>query len=1015
MSRNPTASPALSHRKLSLGSLLLLLSVALPLAWLSPLPPRSGIAVAQIPAAAHEAEANRLYELGEQQYNVQQWRQAVQSFESALEHYQMLGNQQRQAHTLSYLGSLHQSLGEYTQALDYHQQSLALLRQLGNRSGEASSLNNVGLVYESLGEYPQALDSFEQSLALFRQLSDRLGEASSLNNIGLVYRQLEEYPQSLDYYEQSLALSRQLGDRPGEALTLGNIGTVYRQLEDYPQALEYYEQSLALKRQLGDRPGEASSLIGIGIVYQSLGEYPQALDSFEQSLALSRQLGDRPGEANTLGNIGIVYRQLGEYPQALEYYEQSLALKRQLGDRPGEALTLGNIGTVYASLGEYPQALDYYQQSLALSRQLGNRPGEASSLNNIGIVYQALGEYLQSLDYYQQSLALFRQLGNRAGEAKSLNNIGHVYQALGDYPQALEYYQQSLALFRQVGDRAGEAITLGNMGAVFEAQTQPELAIVFYKEAINAYEQIRQINQALEKNLQDSYTATVEDTYRHLADLLLQQDRILESQRVLDLLKVQELDQYLRGVRSSENARQGAELVPPETVIANAHNDLINRAIANGQRLHELEAKDSLTDAELDELAALQADQRQIVQAFNAFKDSALVQEQLALLSQEERDRNVQLDELAALQDNLGQIPQGAVMLYPLILENRLELIVTSPYAPPIHRTVNDVSRLELNDAVQAFRYALEEPTRDAITPAQTFYQWLIAPIEADLEAAGINTIIYAPDRSLRYIPLAALHDGNQWLAERYRINHITAASLTDLNTPPRTQPQILAGALTEGPLTVNVGNQTFNFNLLEHADDEINHIAGLTSDGTALLGNDFNRARIERDANRHTIVHLATHAQFLVGQPEDSFILFSQQERWTLADFKAGLLNLTRVDLVVLSACETGVDNTFGDGEEILGFGYLMQTAGARASMASLWAVDDGGTQILMTEFYDALLRGNLGKAAALQQAQIALISMGEDGNRGGFELAEAIGLDPNDLSHPHYWAPFILIGNGL
>ena len=104
---------------------------------------------------------------------------------------------------------------------------------------------------------------------------------------------------------------------------------------------------------------------------------------------------------------------------------------------------------------------------------------------------------------------------------------------------------------------------------------------------------------------------------------------------MLDLLKVQELDNYLRGVRSNTNTQAGAELVPPETVIANAHSDLINRAIANGKRLSELEAKPTLTDTELDEMEALQAERQDILQAFNAFKDSELVQTQLALLSQE--------------------------------------------------------------------------------------------------------------------------------------------------------------------------------------------------------------------------------------------------------------------------------------------------------------------------------------------------------------------------------------------
>ena len=626
-----------------------------------------------------------------------------------------------------------------------------------------------------------------------------------------------------------------------------------------------------------------------------------------------------------------------------------------------------------------------------------------------------LGNYPEALRYYEESLALKRDLGDRAGEAITLGNIGIVYGLLGNYPEALRYHEESLALSRDLGNRAGEAITLGNIGYLFEAQSEPQLAIIFFKEAVNIHEEFRERHQSFEQANQATFTATVEDTYRKLADLLLQQDRILEAQRVLDLLKVQELDNYLEGVRSSANAREGAELVPPEVLIANAHTDILNQAITNGKRLSALETKDSLSDAELDELVTLQTERREILQAFNNFKDNEFIQEQLALLSPAETRQNVPLEELTALQDNLAQIPQGAVLLYPFILEDRLELVVTSPYAPPIRRTVN-VSRVDLNDAVQAFRYALDNPTRDAVTPAQQLYDWLIAPIKADLEDADVNTIIYAPDRTLRYIPLAAIHDGENWLTESYRINHITAASLTDLNTPPNSNdPKILAGALTDPAVTIDVGDSSYSFPHLQYVDDEVNAIAALSPNATPLLDTDFNRARIERDVNRHTILHLATHAKFLVGQPEDSFILFNNKERWTLRDFKEGLLSLTRVDLVVLSACETGVDNTFGNGEEILGFGYLMQNAGARAAMASLWAVDDGGTQILMSEFYEALIKGNLSKTEALRQAQRALININESRDRGGLVLADSIDLDPSDLSHPYYWAPFILIGNGL
>lgn len=128
-------------------------------------------------------------------------------------------------------------------------------------------------------------------------------------------------------------------------------------------------------------------------------------------------------------------------------------------------------------------------------------------------------------------------------EAVTLLGIGRVYDALGEKKQALDYFQQALPLSRAVGDRAGEAVTLHNIGSLLADQNQPQLAIIFYKQSVNVYETLREDIKGLSPELQQTYTESVADTYRKLADLLLKQDRILESQRVLDLLKVQELYQ----------------------------------------------------------------------------------------------------------------------------------------------------------------------------------------------------------------------------------------------------------------------------------------------------------------------------------------------------------------------------------------------------------------------------------------------------------------------------------------
>ncbi len=214
------------------------------------------------------------------------------------------------------------------------------------------------------------------------------------------------------------------------------------------------------------------------------------------------------------------------------------------------------------------------------------------------------------------------------------------------------------------------------------------------------------------------------------------------------------------------------------------------------------------------------------------------------------------------------------------------------------------------------------------------------------------------------------------------------------------------------------LGKQHFNLSGLPFAAKEVANLEATISGTTKLLDQDFSTKATIPQMNQNSVVHFATHAAFVPGLPEDSFILFGNGDRITLRNIHDTWF-LTNVDLIVLSACDTGLGGILGNGEEILGFGYLMQNAGARAAVASLWSVNDGGTQALMNVFYTKLKQGNLTKAEALRQAQIALINSSK--NPVGKQRGDSIVIEPlasnlgDKLSHPYYWAPFILIGNGL
>ena len=858
--------------------------------------------------------------------------------------------------------------------------------------------------------------SKEVKIAQVEGKEQRKDEALRLNELGLQQLNTGEYREALNNFEQALVIVKEIGERKSEGVILNNIGEVYRSLGEYPKALDYYQQSLAIDKQVDDKAGEGITLNNIGLVYRNLGEYAKALDYYQKSLAIHKQVGNKAEEGSTLNNIGAVYRNLGEYPKALDYLQQSLAIFKQIGDKAGVGNTISNIGLVYDDLGEYPKALDYYQQALAIKKQVGDKSGEGTILNNIGLVYDDLGDYAKALNYYQKSLAIKKQVGDKSGEGSTLNNIGAVYRNLGEYTKALDYYQKSLAIIKQVGNNAVESATLNNIAFLLKTQKQPKLAIVFYKQSVTIREQIRKQLRILPKQQQESYTKTVASTYRNLANLLISQDRILEAQQVLDLLKIQELNDYLTQVRGSN---QKLVILKPEEEILKKYNQLQTSAIAIGQELTKLRKipESNRTTNQKLRIAKLVKLETELNQQFNQFSERKDVVAQLDKLSRQAQKMAVDLSDLDGLRDDLKRL--NAVMLYPLILEDRLELIITTPDSPPLRRTVQ-VKRSELNQVITEFRQALQNPGSDGKTPAKKLYSWLIKPLEKDLKQSQAKTIIYAPDSQLRYIPLSALHDGEQWLVQRLNINNITAKSLTDFTAKPQPQPKVLAGAFVEGNYNIQVIGDNYRFQGLPFAGKEVENLTKLLPKTTKLIDKAFNKADTTVKMNEYNIVHFATHAAFVPGDASKSFILFGNGDIANLKEI--GNWTLNNVDLVVLSACQTGIGGKFGNGEEILGLGYQFQSRGVRATIASLWKVSDDGTQVLMNGFYNALKQGKITKAEALRQAQMALITdnySAVGGKRGGI-FVEGDGNDQlkqasSKLQHPYYWAPFILIGNGL
>ncbi|MEM8639823.1 MAG: CHAT domain-containing protein [Cyanobacteria bacterium P01_G01_bin.54] len=338
--------------------------------------------------------------------------------------------------------------------------------------------------------------------------------------------------------------------------------------------------------------------------------------------------------------------------------------------------------------------------------------------------------------------------------------------------------------------------------------------------------------------------------------------------------------------------------------------------------------------------------------------------------------------------------------------DDPLQLILITPDGDPIVRRPLGVTRSQVEQEVQALQIGLNSVVGDTYLPAaQQLYDWLIRPLQDDLQALEIEHLSIVADEGLRALPMAALQDGEQFLIEAYSLALIPSLSLIDWRYMPLHNATILAMGASEFADQPPLPAVPIELNLItEHAQQK-------------YLNDGFTYSNLRSQANQRQfqILHLATHARFRPGAADAAYIQLWDGEDVPLQglrDFK--LYQDPALELLVLSACETAV----GDAAAELGFAGAALQSGVKSVLASLWQVSDVGTLALMNSFYAQLADPAVTiKAEALRQAQLALLHRDVSVRRG--YLGETVlppGLAdyPNiDLSHPYYWSAFTLVGS--
>ena len=937
------------------------------------------------------------------------WAQApsdeIEQHKAALHRATRTHDKTAQANELQALGESFRSIGESNKASDYLNRALKIERELHDESGEATTLTSLGGLENDTGNSKAALQVLEQALAIKQRLGDPKGEAAALTAIGEVYWSEGDPQHALEFHSQALDIEEQVSDNRGQGVTLSDLGVCYWGTGDPGKAIQYYKRAITYEREANDSSDEAVTLHSIGVALEALDRLQEALEYFKQALPIEEQTGNRRAEAGTAQEIGTVYQSLGLPHDALRYFKQSAIKAQQVGDRATEATALNAVGSAYTDVGQSKDALKSYMKALALEQAVASLRSEAITLNNVGVTFQNAGKPDQALRNFQQSLALAKQTGNLTSEAFTTWHIASL-ESTG----AIQGYLRAVYLARQVGDLSLQGQINKSLMLHFRKLDQPAIAIFFGKEAVNNFQAIRANLKGLDRDLQRSFISSKEQLYRDLANLLIAQGRLPEAQEVLDLLKQQEYEDFVRNRKT--NSAGAIVLTPAEQLAEQQYQESTLRVVSISTQwttLRKVEKRTAEQDAKFQQLSEA------LSVATQGLNDCLT---RLYELLGKTNDANRQITDIkgnaAVLRQQVSQTPH-TVALYTIVTPDRYTVLVIAGSAMVARARV--ISDNELSRKIALFRQLLRDPHQDPKPLAHELYDILIGPVKADLDQANAEHLIWSLDGVLRYIPMAALYDGQQYLVEHYSVTTFTPASISHFADSPTAKHVNALGMgisrkyeqdLDALPAVPTELNEIVRDNQREGANGVL--------PGAILLDGQFTERAMEEALNgEHSVVHIASHFVFKPGDDSESYLLLAGKENddagyhLTLAEFRNDQkLNLDDTDLLTLSACETGLAGTTSNGREVDGLATTAQLKGARAVLSSLWSVNDASTGKLMADLYRRWVQGGgqVSKGEALRQAQLDLL-------KGSIRPSPDYSNQNMSFAHPYYWASFVLTGN--
>jgi CHAT domain-containing protein/Flp pilus assembly protein TadD len=984
-------------------------------------------------AAIAVAQSTALSALGRCSQNLNDFQAAQRWCEQAIEVHEAAGNQIWLAGDLTNLGSLAGQRGDMAKAHDYLSRAVAIYERIAPDSlGAAIALTSLGNVFHSLSGLAQAHDYFRRALAICERLApDSLHASIALNGLGNVALACGDLAAAYDYYLRTLSILERLAPESLNAAgTLKNLGTIASTRGDLLAARDLYGRALEVEKRLAPHSLRvARSLMNLGTVAFECGDLKESHGYLIRALAMCESLAPNSLDtARILNNLGSVALIRGDSAAARDYYDRAQDIQERLApDSLDNAASLMGLGNVARVRGELAAAREYHRRALEIEERLApHSPAVATILNNLGIVASESGELSTAKDYFLRALQTSERLAPNSLEfARALCNLGCLSFLRNDSATAQDYLSRAAAIWERLApDSLDAADNLHFLGHVALEDRRLSDALDLFTRAVTTVESHRR--QIASPDARSLLTARHTSVYADLVRTHLALDDALAAFATVERARARSLVEMLaeRAVDFSANAPK--ELLDRQRGLQDQRD----------RTYRQLSPLDPKNDARIDELHAeissLSVKQRQLTAEIRAASP---------LYASLEYPQALDLAGARAALD------QGTLLLAYFIDDEETYLFaVTNERASGERQPTDDglalfrvkISAKELKKSVADFRQAIREH-RDVIAAGQELYDLLVRPAQALIEAA--DRVLICPDGVLHTLPFQALvadRDAGQarYFADLRPLHTILSATVyAEIRKQPRgdergvPRPTMLAFGdpdfgdrrlelatnrglelVSRPPATGNTKNagasaaktdlaptasSVVSLGALVGARAEVAAIKQMFGDDARFrLGTDATELAAKTESGSARILHFACHGLIDDRDPLASGLALmpSGDEDGILRAWEIFERVRVNADLVVLSACQTGLGETTKH-EGVIGLTRALQYAGARSIVVSLWSVSDESTVKLMKTFY-AELRAGTPKDLALQRAQAA------------------VRANPK-WQHPFYWAPFMLVGD--